>query len=154
MQWMDHFVVTARLVANQSCRSQFGMDIDHTRLLRIILDNPGRPVSWVVRESALDRTLVSRAISKFVRQKLVERTIGADDARQFLLTITPAGEKLVKEANVMREMLELEVISVLDEDERANFEHCLAKLAKWTPKDFEKFQKPKKARNSARGNIA
>lgn len=149
MQWMDQFIVTARLAANQACRSQFGMDIDHTRLLRIIMDNPGRPVNWVVRESYLDRTLVSRAISKFAKQKLVERSISDDDARQFLLNITPAGEALVKEANAMREAMELEVISVLDDDERRNFELCLAKLAKWAPDDLAKSQKTRRRSKAA-----
>jgi len=143
--WLDQFILTARVTANHICRNQFGLELDQIRLLRIIAENPDQSVSWVVRQSYLDRTAVSRALSMFVKRKLIERTISPEDARQFLLKVTPAGKKLVQEANRARETTELRALSVLTDDERRNFEQCLAKLCKLTPEDFDRFEKAGKA---------
>lgn len=130
---LERVALTARDAADRVYRREFGMDIQRIRILRIVSAEPGRPVSWVVRESNLDRTLVSRIISSLVEQKLLERTISPDDARQFLLTTTPEGEERVRQANVLGDALNLDLLSVLDRNELETLERCLHKLAQWKP---------------------
>lgn len=130
---LERVALAARNAADRVYRREFGMDIQQIRILRIVFENPGRPVSWIVRESNLDRTLVSRIISSLVAQKLVERTISPDDARQFLVTTTPNGEERVQQANTLGDALNLDLLSVLDRNELETLERCLHKLAQWKP---------------------
>jgi MarR family transcriptional regulator, temperature-dependent positive regulator of motility len=86
----------------------------------------------------LDRTLVSRIISTLVRLSLIHRTISPADARQILLATTPTGEQRVRKANALGDALNLELLSVLDKHEIEVFDRCLAKLAKWRPKEAQR----------------
>jgi DNA-binding MarR family transcriptional regulator len=131
----------AREKADEIYKRRCGLDILQIRVLRFIAETPGRSVNSVVRESLLDRSLVSRIISSLVRHKLVERTISAEDARQFLLAATPAGKRRVREANVLGDTLNLDLLSVLNQREIEILEQCLAKLAAWRPKQEEAAKK-------------
>jgi DNA-binding MarR family transcriptional regulator len=132
---LDSVSRTAREAADQVYKRQCGLDILHIRILRIVAEKPDLAVNSVVRESMLDRTLVSRIITNLVRQSLIRRTISPADARQVLLATTPAGEQCVRKANALGDALNLELLSVLDKHEIEVFDRCLAKLAKWRPKE-------------------
>ena len=131
---LEQVARAARYAANKVYQREYGIDIDHLRIMRIVVATPNQPVKWVVRESNLERTLVSRIIGRLVKRQLLDRTISPDDARQFLLIATPAGEKLVASANVLGDALDLDLLGVLDQRERDTFEKCLVKLAQWRPK--------------------
>ena len=131
---LERVALTARDAADRVYRRELGMDIQHIRILRIVSAMPGKPVSWVVRESNLDRTLVSRIITTLVKQSLLERTISSIDARQYLLTTTSKGEQRVREANVLGDALNRDLLGVLDEHELDTLERCLQKLAQWQPR--------------------
>lgn len=132
---MERVALDARNAADKVYRRKCGLDIQHIRILRIVAATPGQAVNWVVRESNLDRTLVSRIISKLVKKGLLERTISHEDARQFLLWTTEAGEDMVDHANLLGDAMNLDLLSVLDQDELEVFERCLTKLAQWRPKE-------------------
>ncbi|MGN6770432.1 MAG: MarR family winged helix-turn-helix transcriptional regulator [Rhizobiaceae bacterium] len=130
---LERLAQTARETADQVYRRECGIDIQRIRILRIVSAVPGQPVNSVVRESDFDRTLVSRIITDLVKRGFLSRTISPEDARQFLLTTTPAGEDLVTRANVLGDALNEDLLGVLDRDELEIFERCLAKLAQWQP---------------------
>jgi MarR family transcriptional regulator, temperature-dependent positive regulator of motility len=132
---LDMVSRAAREAADQVYKRQCGLDILHIRILRIVAETPDLAVNSVVRESMLDRTLVSRMISHLVRQSLIRRTISLVDARQVLLATTPAGEQRVRKANALGDALNLELLSVLDKNEIEVLDRCLVKLAAWRPKE-------------------
>lgn len=124
----------AREKADEIYQRRCGLDILQIRVLRFVAEMPGRSVNAIVRESLLDRSVVSRIISNLVRQKLIERTISVEDARQFLLTATPKGKQRVDDANELGDAMNLDLLSVLNQSEIETLERCLAKLAAWRPK--------------------
>lgn len=125
---------TLREAADRIYQQECGLDIDHIRILRIVSAVPGQSVNWVVKEANFDRTVVSRLISKLVNQDLLERTISPDDARQFLLRTTAAGEQLAQKAIALGDELNRDLLSILGPKELKVFENCLAKLGQWQPK--------------------
>lgn len=78
----------ARESADNVYKRQCGLDSLHIRVLRLVAESPGQAVNAIVRESMLERSQVSRIISHVVRQKLIERTVSQEDARQLLLAAT------------------------------------------------------------------
>jgi MarR family transcriptional regulator, temperature-dependent positive regulator of motility len=125
----------ARESADKVYKRQCGLDILHIRVLRLIVESPGQAVNSIVRESMLERSQVSRIISHLVRQKLIERTISPQDARQLLLAATTAGKERVRKANALGDALNLDLLNVLNAREIEIFDRCLVKLATWRPKD-------------------
>ena len=46
----------------------------------------------------------------------------------------PPGEECVRQANILGDSLDLDFLSLLDQQELEVFEKCLAKLEKWRPR--------------------
>ena len=75
---------TARKAAETVYRREFGLDTFQIRILRDVHTKTLQPVGEIARITNLDRTFVSRMISRLVRAGLLERTIAEDDARKIL----------------------------------------------------------------------
>jgi DNA-binding MarR family transcriptional regulator len=132
---LEQVARTGRDAADKIYRRECGINIQTIRVLRIVSENPGLAVNQVKREANLDRTLVSRIVSDLVKRKLLARAISPDDARHFLLSTTPDGERLVKQANVLGDALNRDFLGVLDLAELEVFDRCLTKLLQWRPAD-------------------
>ena len=95
-------------------RRELGLDTFQIRILRIVHTKGLLPVSEIAKIANLERTFVSRMISRLVRAGLLERTIAEDDARNFLPKLTPAGQRLVPRANKLGDTLNNDLLSVLN----------------------------------------
>ncbi len=71
---------------------------------------------------------ISQAVTKLVRQGLIEKQVDQADGRRAPLKITPAGEALYTEIIPMFQQREQAMLSVLTERERGQFERLLGKL--------------------------
>jgi DNA-binding MarR family transcriptional regulator len=138
---LERVARTARETADEVYKRKCGLDILHIRVLRIVAEAPGRNVNSVVRESLLDRSLISRVVSNLVRQKLLNRRISPTDARQFHLFLTPAGQRCVNNANTIGDKLNLDLLNVLNDREIEILDQCLSKLATWQPKPEKRKQR-------------
>lgn len=131
---LERVASTARKAADAVYRKELGLDIFQIRILRVVYSKPRQPVNVIVKMSNLERTLVSRIISKLVRAELLQRTISSDDARHFLLELTSAGKRLVRRANTLGDAMNADLLSVLSAREQESLQLCLAKLSAWRPK--------------------
>lgn len=125
---------TAKEAADRVYRRDLNIDIQHLRILTIVVETPGQAVNSVVQESNLDRTLVSRIITALAKRGLIERVLSKEDARQFLLQPTPAGEKLAEQADIIGDEMNEDMLKVLTEQELQVLDQCLSKLANWQPR--------------------
>jgi hypothetical protein len=80
--WLEQLAHTARKAAETVYRREFGLDTFQIRILRVVYTKTLQPVSEIAKITNLDRTFVSRMISRLVRAGLLERTIAEDDARK------------------------------------------------------------------------
>ncbi|MCS6766373.1 MAG: MarR family transcriptional regulator [Candidatus Protistobacter heckmanni] len=84
--------------------------------------------SVLAERAGLDRTRVSRAITALVKKKLIKRSAARGDGRLAVVSLTPAGERLYAELMPQVQEINRKVLSVLDEDEAAQFDAWLARL--------------------------
>jgi DNA-binding MarR family transcriptional regulator len=68
---LEQVARSGRDKADKIYRRECGIDIQHLRVLRIVAENPGQAVNFVVREALLDRSVISRIISTLVRRNLI-----------------------------------------------------------------------------------
>lgn len=74
----------------------FGINIAQFSLLRMIKRHGPVSLTELGRVAELDRSTVGRNVRVIERQGLVKTGRGADDQREAMVTLTPAGTELLK----------------------------------------------------------
>ncbi|SEP16733.1 DNA-binding transcriptional regulator, MarR family [Salinihabitans flavidus] len=123
----------AQSAADAVYRHKFGFDIRQLRVMRILAETPDATVSEVIDATFYERTLVSRLIGELSKAGMLTRRICDLDARQTRVSLTDAGLAVVECAKRIGNMMNEDLLSVLDQDERATFDACLEKLITWRP---------------------
>lgn len=105
-----------------------GMRGRDLRLLRLIGNSPGLSIGELVYQSAVEKTLVSKAVTSLSERGLVKRHIGEADARQIRLSLTRQGISLVKRGEAIGKKLEASYESWLTADEIRTLRRILTKI--------------------------
>ena len=92
---------------------KYNPDIDATRVSELI---------------SFDRTTIGHVLGRLERKRLIQRTSGVLDKRTKLLTITPAGEQMVKKVSSKVSDIAQAILSPLSSAERKTLLTLLAKL--------------------------
>ncbi|MCM2251665.1 MAG: MarR family winged helix-turn-helix transcriptional regulator [Ramlibacter sp.] len=108
-----------------SHQRNFGLSVREVRLLLQIHHNLGLSMSRLVELTYLEKTLVSRAVTRLTRIGLVERQIGSTDARQVNLVLTRKGEKIARQAAANVVSGTEEMMGLLPARDREVFERVL-----------------------------
>jgi DNA-binding MarR family transcriptional regulator len=117
-------------------RTRFGLDVHELRVLRLVDDQPGVTFTSLARQTRFERSATSRILSRLIKAGLVRRKIDDNDARQFLLRVTPKGRALRERADPLSLELEALILSTLTASERQDFRRILDKLSQWLSSDF------------------
>lgn len=107
---------------------EHGVTLRELRVLRLAHHTAGITQGEVVLHSMLEKTLVSRMVTSLVRRGLLERQIGAHDARLFHLYLTDRGRQVVRQCNRIGHRLEKSLLAGLDPADVEVFERCLSQL--------------------------
>lgn len=111
---------------------EFGVSLRELRVLRLVLQEPGMTQNRLVEVSYLDKTIVSKLVTKLVQRGLLERRVGAPDARFVNLFLTADAQALMQRAGRMGRKLERVMLTAaLTAGEREAFEAALQKLIDW-----------------------
>jgi len=107
---------------------ELGLSIRDVRLLRMIGGAPGITMGQLVQTCAIEKTLVSKLVGSLVQRDLVERRIGAKDARQIQLALTDAGVDLVLRAEPIGREMEARFLDCLNATEVQTLSRILQKV--------------------------
>ena len=128
---LDALSSSAIEMANEAYAKQCNLNVRELRILRLTDDNPGITFSELLGEVNFERTLTSRLLSKLVKNGLIRRSIGKEDARQFNLRTTAKGHELCAKAALIAGELEEHLLSPLTLAEREVLYSSLKKLTDW-----------------------
>lgn len=87
---------TVRRAAAQSYGAHFGVTTAELRLLAVISAHQPLAANEISRRTGLDKGWVSRSLASLLTRELVLRAPHPDDSRAMLVSLTPAGRRLVK----------------------------------------------------------
>lgn len=107
---------------------EFGIGLRELRVLRFAGLEPGLTLTRLIELVLLEKTVTSKLVTALARQGLLRREVGAADARQISLFLTPAGETLVAQTYRRGDMLEKMFLSVLTDAEVQTLDRCIDKL--------------------------
>ena len=80
----------------------------------------------------MDKSSVAKIVNKCVEDGLVERRINPKNRREYILTLTPKGQKTVDELIVLVDQWQSEALSVLSEEEKDQFLNMVEKIVAQT----------------------
>jgi DNA-binding MarR family transcriptional regulator len=109
---------------------RFGIGITEWRVIAVLGLQPGLSANQVAERTAMDKVAVSRAVAKLLERGLLQRDTHGDDRRRSVLELSEAGYRVYDEVVPLARGFERDLLSVLDEEERAMLDRLLTKLTK------------------------
>ncbi|HYG42607.1 MAG TPA: MarR family winged helix-turn-helix transcriptional regulator [Bordetella sp.] len=119
--------VSSRIAAGLN-ESRYGVGPREWRIIALLGAAAPMSLNALARESNVDKSQASRAVSELIERKLIRRSADAEDGRGISLDLTAAGRRLYQEmfpAAVVRNESLLEVLTAAERD---TIERALDKL--------------------------
>lgn len=141
---LDELNSRAKEVGSMRHESQLGLALREVRLIILISDETGININTLVENSFLERTIVSRTITKLCQLGLVNRVVDDKDARQTKLFLTPEGMTAAQKAKKLSDEGVTSMLATLTPHEREIFELSLEKVLTKVLSDLEEEKKKQK----------
>lgn len=110
------------------CEGRFGVARMEWRLVAALVEEGPRSPTELAQRTGIEAGRVSLIVSRLARKGLIERVAGDRDRRRAVLRATAAGRKLYAELFPELAAINRRLVSVLDAEEVAVLDRCLAKL--------------------------
>ena len=112
----------------QAYSERFGLAVTEWRIIAVLGRFPGLSAVGVAERSAMDKVAVSRAVASLLERGLLHREVHGDDRRRSVLELSDAGREVHARVAPLALAYERELLSPLDEEERALFARMLERL--------------------------
>lgn len=130
--WIGFHLRMAQIAAFQNFgRLARDLDLSPGRFaaLTVIGRNPGLSQTALSRAIGSDKSTLTPALSSLVKRNLVRRTRTEKDRRAYRLTLTPAGEKMLRDLTDCARRHEEDLDAIVGPRDRAQFLRILRKIA-------------------------
>lgn len=125
---LDRLSAMSKSAASAFYEREFGIGVRDLRVLRLVALEPGLTLTRLIELTLLEKSVTSKLVTSLVRQGLLRRQIGEQDARQVNLFLTPAGKEMVELTYRRGDVLEQMLLDTLTETERKTLNRCIEKL--------------------------
>ncbi len=112
----------------ESYNHQFGLSITEWRIMAVLGEYTGISADEVSIKTQIEKSLISRAISKLLSRKLITRTISVEDKRRSELTLSDAGYKVYEQIVPMSLDYEKQLLSCLNEEQQEQLSSIIETL--------------------------
>lgn len=102
----------------ESYNQQFGLSITEWRIMAVLGEYSGISADEVSIKTQIEKSLISRAISKLLSRKLINRTISVEDKRRSELTLSEIGYKVYEQIVPMSLDYEKQLLSCLNQEQQ------------------------------------
>jgi len=122
--------------------ARYGIGIPEWRVLVTLGEGGTMSGKSVGMQTHMHKTKVSRAVAQLEARKLVERRANEADLRESLLSLTPEGLAIYREAAPIALAFTQRLAEVVAPDDRAAFDRAIARLTKRSAELAAEFDKP------------
>lgn len=109
-------------------RTRFGLKIPEWRVMAVLGDVGEATQRELVAATRMDKVAVNRATKTLGERALIQRAPNMADGRSHHLALTAAGQALCAEIMPLALQMEAQIMTVLDDDERAQLSALMNKL--------------------------
>jgi len=107
---------------------RFGLSIPEWRVMAVLGRYEPLSANEVAERTAMDKVRVSRAVSRLLRGRIIQRTTDRSDRRRSQLRLTGRGMIIYRQIVPLALGVEADLLSVLNMEERRLLGRVLAKL--------------------------
>jgi DNA-binding MarR family transcriptional regulator len=129
-EFFEQLSALARMLRGVATESYAEFDVGGTqaRMLRHIGRHARISQADLARATGSDPALTGRVLDALVERGWVRRTRSELDRRQYVLELTPAGQRIRKRVEEVRARVAERIARVLDERDHQDFERIAAKI--------------------------
>lgn len=119
-------LVSSAIASSYSAR--FGLSIPEWRVMAVLAIEPGLSAAEVAERTAMDKVAVSRAVSRLLSKRHLERSMAAHDRRRSVLQLSAEGARIYAEVVPLALGHERSLLEVLEESDRVALERIMMTL--------------------------
>jgi len=129
-EFLERFSDLSRCLRALAGRTYATFEVGSTqaKFLRHIGRNSRISQADLARATATDPTLTGRALETLIERGWVRRSNSEEDRRQYVLELTPAGQRTRKKVEDARRRIAVQMTDVLDARDLDDFERIASKL--------------------------
>ncbi|MEE8059355.1 MAG: MarR family transcriptional regulator [Pseudomonadales bacterium] len=109
-------------------RDKYALSITEWRIMAILGEYPDASADEVCRRTQIEKSLVSRAVTKLLHRKLIEKEIHEQDKRRSKLTLTELGSSVYDELVPISYTYEKRLMKCFKAEERKQFSKLIDRL--------------------------
>ena len=113
---------------SETYSSKFALSITEWRIMAVLGEYPGVSADEVSIKTQIEKSILSRAISKLLGRKLLEREFDAEDRRRSILTLTATGLSVYDEVVPVSYAYEDALLTCFSVAEREQFGELIDRL--------------------------
>ncbi len=109
-------------------KDKFAISITEWRIMAVLGSNPGSSADEVSAKTQIEKSILSRAISKLLQRNLIEREFDEDDRRRSILTLSSTGISVYNEVVPISYDYEKRFLACFSDEEQRQFRQLLDRL--------------------------
>ncbi|WP_205663237.1 MarR family winged helix-turn-helix transcriptional regulator [Alteromonas facilis] len=109
-------------------KDKFALSITEWRIMAVLGEHPGISADEISLKTQLEKSILSRAISKLLKRNLIERTIAPDDRRRSEIRLSSTGMTVYREIVPLSHQYETALLSCLSAAEKQQFSDIIDRL--------------------------
>ncbi|MFT5709172.1 MAG: DNA-binding MarR family transcriptional regulator [Oceanospirillaceae bacterium] len=109
-------------------QDKFALSITQWRIMAILGEFPDSSADDVSNKTQIEKSILSRAISKLLQRKLIQRAFSETDKRRSMLSLTNTGIDVYNEIVPLSYEYEKQLLTCFDSTEKAQFNALLNRL--------------------------
>ena len=113
---------------SETYSAKFALSITEWRIMAVLGEYPGVSADEVSLKTQIEKSILSRAISKLLQRKLLERAFDPADKRRSMLRLTETGLSVYDELVPISYDYEQELLTCFSDTERQQFSELIDRL--------------------------
>lgn len=118
---------TSTLVA-ESYKDRFGLSITEWRIMAVLGEYPGVSADEISLKTQIEKSLISRAISKLLKRSLIQRQISKEDKRRSQIELSTMGFDVYRQIVPLSLKYEQQLLSCLSLQEQDDLSNLIDRL--------------------------
>lgn len=112
----------------QTYKDKFALSVTEWRIMAVLGEFPGISADEISYKTQLEKSILSRAISKLLKRNLIVRATAVDDRRRSEIELSETGMTVYQEVVPLSYQYEKALLSCLSSEEQKQFSELIDRL--------------------------
>lgn len=109
-------------------KDKFAISITEWRIMAVLGEFPDISADEISARTQIEKSLISRSVSKLLKRKLIERDMAEDDRRRSMIRLSDTGNAVYEEIVPLSYQYERALLECFSEAEQKQFSHLIDRL--------------------------